>query len=68
MERDGYRGCSADPATQPPSYGTRSRCECPLGRTGTAFLAEATALARRDGLPRPSSEDPDHFVQRHPGR
>ncbi|MET7976224.1 hypothetical protein ABZW44_24875 [Streptomyces mirabilis] len=54
----------------PPSYGTRSRCECLLGRTGTASLAEATALARarQNGLPRPSPEDLDHFVQRHPGR
>ncbi|MFE2566703.1 hypothetical protein [Streptomyces mirabilis] len=70
MERDGYRGYCAGP----PSYGTRSRCECLLGRTGTASLAEATALtlalalARRDGPPRPSPEDLDHFVSHHPSR
>ncbi|MFF1603116.1 hypothetical protein ACFVYV_37565 [Streptomyces mirabilis] len=54
----------------PPSYGTRSRCERLLGRTGTASLAEATARARarQNGLPRPSPADLDHFAQRHPGR
>ncbi|MFF4732169.1 hypothetical protein ACFY3M_44315 [Streptomyces mirabilis] len=69
MERDGYQGCCAGPAAPPPSYGTRwSWCERPLGKTGAASLAEATALARRGGLPRPSPEVLDHFVERHPGR
>ncbi|MGW1758681.1 hypothetical protein [Streptomyces mirabilis] len=69
VERDGYRRCCAD---RPSAVvrDKRSRCERLLGRTGTASLTEATALARarQNGLPRPSPEDLDHFVQRHPGR
>ncbi|MFF2123907.1 hypothetical protein ACFVW1_00620 [Streptomyces olivochromogenes] len=68
MKRDWSHGCCPGPAARPPSYETRSWCERLLGRTGTASLAEATALARRVGPPRPSSEDLDHFVERHPGR
>ncbi|MER5663934.1 hypothetical protein [Streptomyces mirabilis] len=68
MERDGYHGCCAGPAARPPSYRTRSWCERPLGKAGAASLAEATAVARREGPPRPSPEVLDHFVERHPGR
>ncbi|MFE2703833.1 hypothetical protein [Streptomyces mirabilis] len=51
-----------------------SWCERPLGKTGAASHAEATALARapplarREGPPRPSPEVLDPFVEHHPGR
>ncbi|WAU81622.1 LuxR C-terminal-related transcriptional regulator [Streptomyces sp. Qhu-G9] len=44
-----------------------SHVEHMLRKTGTASRAEATALAVRDGLLRPASEDLAHFVERHSG-
>ncbi|MFD9391421.1 hypothetical protein ACFWBB_12025 [Streptomyces sp. NPDC060000] len=37
-----------------------------LRKTGSASRAEATALALRDGLLRPTAEDLAHFVERIP--
>ncbi|MFD8212880.1 hypothetical protein ACFV2U_03895 [Streptomyces sp. NPDC059697] len=54
VERDWYRARHAGPAARPPSYGTRSYCKRPLRRSCAASLAEATALAVRDELPRHS--------------
>ncbi|MFI1926128.1 MULTISPECIES: LuxR C-terminal-related transcriptional regulator [unclassified Streptomyces] len=43
-----------------------SHVEHLLRKTGSASRAEATALALRDGLLRPTTEDLDHFVERIP--
>ncbi|MFI5800312.1 response regulator transcription factor [Streptomyces sp. NPDC051677] len=43
-----------------------SHVEHLLRKTGSASRAEATALALRDGLLRPTTEDLEHFVERIP--
>ncbi|MER5193979.1 response regulator transcription factor [Streptomyces sp. NPDC002755] len=43
-----------------------SHVEHLLRKTGSASRAEATALALRDGLLRPTTEDLEHFVERLP--
>ncbi|MER6559578.1 LuxR C-terminal-related transcriptional regulator [Streptomyces sp. NPDC001027] len=43
-----------------------SHVEHLLRKTGSASRAEATALALRDGLLRPTPEDLEHFVERMP--
>ncbi|MFH9550253.1 response regulator transcription factor [Streptomyces sp. NPDC017435] len=43
-----------------------SHVEHLLRKTGSASRAEATALALRDGLLRPTPEDLEHFVERIP--